>query len=98
MQINDSELITDGLKFKNELADQNSVLFSYRTALYFLREQCIEKAKKAHSRKNEERASYYMGMVEGVDMCIKHPELMVKKWETMVEEKMNERNESYAAQ
>ena len=84
------ELVRDGLKFKAEINNPQSALSSYRTALYVLREQFIQKAKGAHAKKNEERASYFMGTVEGIDQCISYPEKMIKKWEEMLEDQMND--------
>lgn len=53
-----------------------------------LRELYIQKAKNAHSKKNEERASYYMGIVEGIDLSIGHPEKMIAKWDSYVHSEM----------
>ena len=82
------EMIRDGLKFKAEINDPQSALSCFRTALYVLREQNIQRAKTAHSRKNEERAAYFMGIVEGIDQCITHPEKMIKKWESMLDDQI----------
>ena len=94
---NDENLIRDGLQFKRDIGRPNSSLSSYRHGLYVLREFNIEKAKKAHSRKDEERASYFMGIVEGIDQAIKYPEKMVQKWEQMAHEEMFAGRESNGA-
>lgn len=86
--LDEDENLRDGLRFKNELSDSNSPLSCLRAALYVLREKYIQKAKNAHMKKNEERASYFMGCVDGIDQCIQYPESMIQKWERMVEEKM----------
>ena len=88
LEVKDENLIRDGLQFKRDLGTTNSSLSCFMQGLFVLREICIEKAKKAHSRKNEERASFYMGMVEGVDECIKYPKKMVAKWERLAQSEM----------
>lgn len=89
----DENLVRDGLQFKRDMGSPNSTLSCYRQGLYVLREFYITKAKNAHSRKDEERASYCMGMVDGIDQAIHYPEKMVKKWESMVHEEIFERSE-----
>ena len=84
----DENLIRDGLQFKRDLGSPASSLSCYRQGLYVLREHYVEKAKAAHAKRNEERASYYMGIVEGIDLAIRHPEAMVRKWENMVHEEV----------
>jgi len=85
---NDENLIRDGLQFKRDLGSPRSSLSCYREGLYLLREFNITKAKKAHSRKDEERASYFMGVVDGIDQAIEHPEKMVRRWESLAQEEM----------
>lgn len=88
MQPLDENLIKDGLQFKRDIGSPSSSLYCYRQGLYVLREFYITKAKNAHSRKDEERAGYYMGIVEGIDQSIHYPDKMVKKWESMVQEQV----------
>ena len=92
--MDDENLIKDGLQFKRDIGSPKSSLSSYRQGLYVLREFNITKAKAAHSRRNEERASYYMGIVEGIDQAIHYPEKMIQKWESMVQSEMFSRSES----
>lgn len=89
MQISpDENLIRDGLQFKRDLGSSSSSLYCFRQALIILREQYINKAKVAHSRKNEERAAYWMGVVEGIDLAFHHPDKMVRKWEQVANDQM----------
>ena len=88
MQPLDDNLIRDGLQFKRDLGSPNSSLSCFRQGLFVLREHYIDKAKAAHGKRNEERASYYMGIVEGIDLCIRHPEVMANKWERLAKQEI----------
>ena len=84
----EDELIRDGLKFKAEINDPGSGLVSLLMAFHILRERYIQMAKNAHSRKNEERASYFMGIVDGIDQCRLYPQKMIDKWEKTMDEQI----------
>ena len=84
----DENLVRDGLKFKRDLGSPDSSLSCYRNGLFILREQIIQKAKNAMSKNKEDRAAFFMGMVEGIDQAVAYPEAMIRKWESLVQDEV----------
>jgi len=81
--------LKDGLRFSQELEDQNSCLAIFIQDLLALREKTWQGIKRQSQDDSSLRRD--VGKLEGIDMAIERPAQIVTAWREELEQRQNEK-------